>query len=193
MPRHGWVLLVLLTTCLLAAKPAQASAACTINWSNDAGGSWETAANWSENRLPNGNDDVCIDRGAANPAITLPTTVSARSIANAETLKLTSLQLNQKLTNTGTIELTERSPALEFERAGLRVERAVGGVEALAAGVLADRARPRADLLQRAVLLEAARAGDVPTGKLTLGNGASVHSNFTNPGTVRQTGLVTTQ
>ena len=71
--------------------PPRPSAACTISWSTDASGAdWETAANWSPSRVPNGNDDVCIDRGAANPAVTIASgDASVREFTSAERLTIT--------------------------------------------------------------------------------------------------------
>ncbi len=47
----------------------------TVSWNTDGDGFWDVATNWQDDmgvqRVPGSDDDVVIDRGAANPVITL--------------------------------------------------------------------------------------------------------------------------
>src|SRR5712691_3776496 len=47
----------------------------SVSWNTDADGQWNVAANWLDDqhvaRVPTAADDVTIDRGAANPTITI--------------------------------------------------------------------------------------------------------------------------
>ncbi len=61
-----------------------------VLWMQDADGFWDTPGNWSTGSVPGAADDVFIDRGAANPVITVRDgTQSVRSIQSAEALALT--------------------------------------------------------------------------------------------------------
>ena len=51
------------------------------------------AANWSPARVPTSTDDVCIDRGAANPTVTVSADADARSLHSAEHSILTAGRL----------------------------------------------------------------------------------------------------
>ncbi|HEY6563144.1 MAG TPA: hypothetical protein VIY86_01485, partial [Pirellulaceae bacterium] len=42
-----------------------------ISWNTDSNGFWDVATNWSPQQVPGSGDQVTIDRGAANPAITV--------------------------------------------------------------------------------------------------------------------------
>ncbi len=45
---------------LLGAVAAHAQPTCTDSWANAVSGQWNTASNWSQNRVPASTDDVCI-------------------------------------------------------------------------------------------------------------------------------------
>ncbi|MEO8498692.1 MAG: hypothetical protein ABI614_26825, partial [Planctomycetota bacterium] len=42
-----------------------------IAWASDSDGFWDEPSSWSPQQVPGGGDDVTIDRGAANPTITI--------------------------------------------------------------------------------------------------------------------------
>ncbi|HET9216767.1 MAG TPA: matrixin family metalloprotease, partial [Terriglobia bacterium] len=65
----------------------------TIFWNVDSDGSWDVAANWLDtlgvSRVPTAADDVLIDRGSANPIITISVgSQTARSLLSKESLIL---------------------------------------------------------------------------------------------------------
>src|SRR5690242_8517573 len=60
-----------------------------VSWATDSSGFWDVGANWSTGQPPTAGDDVTIDRGAANPTITVRTTVAAHSLNAAEALAIT--------------------------------------------------------------------------------------------------------
>ncbi len=90
----------------------------TISWNIDGDGDWNVASNWSGGVVPGPNDDVVIDRGAANPTITISSPVSVHSLDSHEHLVLDrsltlatdsvisgALDLNDDLTFHGTLAL----------------------------------------------------------------------------------------
>jgi hypothetical protein len=72
----------------LPAAPASA-ATCDNSWNTDSSGDWGTAANWGAGHVPTSAENVCIDRGAANPTITISADATAATLAAAEHLTLT--------------------------------------------------------------------------------------------------------
>ena len=74
------------------------SAQCTFNvmvqdavprlWISDQDGDWFDPANWSCAQVPDSNDDVVIDRGPANPTVTVSGgTANFKSLVNRETIQ----------------------------------------------------------------------------------------------------------
>ncbi|MFT3882186.1 MAG: carboxypeptidase regulatory-like domain-containing protein [Gemmatales bacterium] len=61
----------------------------TIHWNLDTSGFWDDAANWDLNRVPNSNDDVIIDRGTANPTVTIRSTQYALTVTSTEKISVT--------------------------------------------------------------------------------------------------------
>lgn len=72
----------------------------TIYWNVDTDGFWDDPANWlsdtNQQRVPNSGDDVVIDRGIANPTITVRDDRSISSIQSSEPLLISAgtLQVN---------------------------------------------------------------------------------------------------
>jgi hypothetical protein len=66
---------------------------CTISWAGDQSGAWDVAANWTPARVPTSTDDACIDRGAADPTITVTTFADVHSLHSTERVALTAGQL----------------------------------------------------------------------------------------------------
>jgi hypothetical protein len=65
----------------------------TISWNVNGSGFWDVASNWLDSngiaRLPTATDDVLIDRGSANPVITIRSGAQAvHSLLSAESLVL---------------------------------------------------------------------------------------------------------
>ncbi len=60
-----------------------------IAWATDSDGFWDESSNWSPQQVPGGGDDVTIDRGAANPTISIRDTRSVNSIISRESLAIT--------------------------------------------------------------------------------------------------------
>ena len=86
---------------------AAPATACNVTWNTDNSGNWSTAGNWSTNSVPGASDDVCIDRGSANPVITLATNATIHSLTNNEAILWTAGTLNAatSVTNTGVVTL----------------------------------------------------------------------------------------
>jgi RHS repeat-associated protein len=61
-----------------------------VSWNTDADGFWDVASNWSTGQVPNSGDDVTIDRGTANPTITIRDSRSINSIVDQESLVVAS-------------------------------------------------------------------------------------------------------
>jgi len=61
-----------------------------IVWATDSDGFWDEPANWSPPQVPNSSDDVTVDRGAANPTITVRDNREVNSLASNEALVLAS-------------------------------------------------------------------------------------------------------
>ena len=60
-----------------------------VQWLLDTDGYWDVPGNWSTGIVPAAADDVIIDRGAANPVITVRSgTQSVQSIQSNEALAL---------------------------------------------------------------------------------------------------------
>src|SRR4051812_25017749 len=59
-----------------------------ISWNTDSDGYWDVPANWSTGMVPTSNDDVVIDRGAANPTVTIRAGgAQVHSLRNEETVQ----------------------------------------------------------------------------------------------------------
>src|SRR5207302_112561 len=43
----------------------------TVFWNTDLSGFWDVGSNWSTGAVPTASDDVVIDRGTANPTVTV--------------------------------------------------------------------------------------------------------------------------
>src|SRR5687768_8479225 len=65
-----------------------AAAAQTVNWINDSSGSWTTGTNWSTGTPPGPGASVVIDRGAANPTVTLQGTAQVNRIQSTEAFSI---------------------------------------------------------------------------------------------------------
>ncbi len=83
----------------------------TVNvWNTDASGNWGTGTNWSLGTAPVAGQIVLIDRGAANPTVTVNSAAQAAGqLQNAETLTIASsgaLTLDGASTSSGTINIT---------------------------------------------------------------------------------------
>ncbi len=60
-----------------------------VHWLLDTDGFWDVPANWSTGSVPNSGDDVVIDRGTANPIVTINGGApSIRSLQSTEKLVL---------------------------------------------------------------------------------------------------------
>lgn len=57
-----------------------------VSWISDTNGFWDEASNWSDGEVPDGGDDVTIDRGAFNPIITIRDDRTVNSIISRESL-----------------------------------------------------------------------------------------------------------
>jgi hypothetical protein len=73
---------------VVALFPARA-ATQTVEWISDSSGDWMTGSNWSTGQPPDGVD-VIIDRGEANPVVSLVSDASVylRSIHASESLTI---------------------------------------------------------------------------------------------------------
>ncbi len=60
-----------------------------ISWNTDASGFWDVATNWNPPQVPGSGDDVTIDRGVANPTITIRDSRTVNSITSRESLSVT--------------------------------------------------------------------------------------------------------
>lgn len=67
-----------------------------VSWNIDGNGFWDVASNWSTGLVPGAGDDVTIDRGAANPIITVRDNTTVNSIVDREALVVSGalLQVN---------------------------------------------------------------------------------------------------
>ncbi|HQX51029.1 MAG TPA: CARDB domain-containing protein, partial [Planctomycetaceae bacterium] len=66
----------------------------TVNWISNSSGFWDDPGNWQDrstlaNRVPDGSDDVLIDRGAGNPTITVRDNRTVRGLTDRETILIT--------------------------------------------------------------------------------------------------------
>lgn len=57
-----------------------------VSWISDSDGFWDVDANWSTGQAPGSGDDVTIDRGIANPVITIRDNRTVNSIISRESL-----------------------------------------------------------------------------------------------------------
>ena len=86
----------------------------TIRWNADTSGFYDVASNWIDtttglSRTPTASDDVLIDRGAANPVVTVRTASAAQNLLGAESLVLGgggTLTVSGTLSSTGQIQLS---------------------------------------------------------------------------------------
>lgn len=66
-------------------------------WNTDADGNWNDAANWLDENgnsgIPGSGDDVTIDRGAANPVITVDSNANANSLTATERIVISGAKL----------------------------------------------------------------------------------------------------
>ncbi|NVN92778.1 MAG: carboxylesterase family protein [Desulfuromonadales bacterium] len=71
----------------------------TVAWSNDAGGLWETAANWSTGTVPGPGDDVIIDStGAGSISLNSGTTINTLVLGGTAMLELAAIPSTLSLT-----------------------------------------------------------------------------------------------
>jgi hypothetical protein len=86
-------------TLLIESRQISAQETCTISWTSTEDGSWLTASNWDQNRVPDEGDHVCIPDLSGDGSIVvahnnpLVTTVVA-SVQSLETLRVSSGTLN---------------------------------------------------------------------------------------------------
>ena len=70
-----------------------------VSWNTDASGYWDDPANWitseGQQRVPNFGDTVTIDRGAANPIVTVRSDSATSSIFSTESLVISAGTLSQ--------------------------------------------------------------------------------------------------
>ncbi|MBL8816279.1 MAG: hypothetical protein JNL58_09630 [Planctomyces sp.] len=65
-----------------------------FSWNTDSDGAWENPANWTGGTgIPGSTDTVIIDRGAANPTITVSSNVTVTSLVTTENIVLASGRL----------------------------------------------------------------------------------------------------
>ena len=79
-----------------------------VHWLLDTDGSWEVPENWSTGSVPGSSDDVIIDRGAANPVITINSGEQLiRSLKSTEAMTLVGgiLTVEQTLLVSNTVTL----------------------------------------------------------------------------------------
>src|SRR6185295_8964974 len=66
----------------------------TISWNVDTDGFWDVAANWKDSngvvRAPNSSDDALIDRGSANPVVTIRGDQTVHTLFGTEMVLLNS-------------------------------------------------------------------------------------------------------
>lgn len=72
----------------LAMLGAGPGAAQIVSWIKDGNGEWATGSNWSTGLPPGASADVVIDRGLADPVVTLLGLFEARSVQSAETVSI---------------------------------------------------------------------------------------------------------
>lgn len=64
----------------------------TISWVSDTDGDWNVASNWKDSngvaRVPNGSDDVLIDR-ASHPTVTISSGQSVNSVVSTSAIVIT--------------------------------------------------------------------------------------------------------
>jgi len=97
----------------------------TNTWLNPAGGSWHTAANWSQNRAPAAGDDVVIPALAGAGVVTFAsgaTTVQTLTAAGSLTLAGGSLSVAAPLRATGAFTLAGGTLAYSTLAAGTTIE-----------------------------------------------------------------------
>src|SRR3989344_7268127 len=80
--------------------PSSALAA-TVTWDGGSSGSWNTAANWSNDIVPTSSDDVTID----NTAVTTSSNISFSSLTIGSGTYTTSLTLTNNITSGGSITI----------------------------------------------------------------------------------------
>jgi hypothetical protein len=124
----------------------------TISWNTDSSGFWDVASNWLDStgvvRAPNSTDDVLLDRGAANPTITIRSSASAHAVLSNESLVINSVfavgsdsELDAattlsggtingpgSVTNVGTLTLSSSTINAPLINQGVLVERATSSI-----------------------------------------------------------------
>ena len=60
-----------------------------VSWNIDGDGFWDVGSNWSTGQVPNSGDDVTIDRGVANPTITIRDSRTVNTLVSRESLVVT--------------------------------------------------------------------------------------------------------
>ena len=80
--------------------PSSALAAA-VSWDGGASGSWNTAANWSNDSIPTSSDDVTID----NAAVTTSSNISFSTLTIGSGTYTTSLTLTNNITSGGSITI----------------------------------------------------------------------------------------
>jgi hypothetical protein len=74
-----------------------------IFWNTDSDGYWDIPGNWSTGAVPTFNDDVVIDRGLANPTVTIRSGAQVHSLRNEETVQGNNLFAGTTIDNAGTV------------------------------------------------------------------------------------------
>ena len=107
------------TTVATVAPGVSRAAGCTITWVGDVDGAWTTSGggntNWTEDRLPNASDQVCIDSGTVS--LVSDVQISQYSIASGASLSVVGARLRatQDSTNAGTVTLSGANARLQTE------------------------------------------------------------------------------
>ncbi len=115
------ILLAALAAALLVSLPgASRAAGCTITWVGDVDSGWTTSdggdTNWTDDRLPNGSDVVCIDDGDVNLA-GAGASVTSYEIADGASLTVMGVRLaaGAGSSNAGTLTLAGGGARLHTE------------------------------------------------------------------------------
>ncbi|MDB5337904.1 MAG: repeat-associated core domain protein, partial [Planctomycetaceae bacterium] len=141
-----------------------------VSWNIDGDGFWDVDSNWSTGHVPNSGDDVTIDRGAANPIITIRDNRTVNSIVDRETLVVSGalLQVNTFTQVEGT-QLTLQAGS-EIDAFGTMVVASTGGFD-WQGGVLFSQ-------------------GFTNSGSMTISaaNDVRLAGSFTNNGTITHSG-----
>ena len=165
----------------------------TVNWTNPAGGDWDTVTNWSTGALPKAGDDVVINEpGSVTITHSANTTDSVKSISASDPISLSggTLSVAGSFSDTGAVTLLGGTLSNATIAAGTTLQTSQPGNGSLETDTLQNVSIAGSLVYVRNDTVNITGSGLTLSGAtINIGNGGSL--NFSGTETLGGTGNVT--